>query len=153
MWSTWLTAIRPSRVYFYSTHCLSYIHDGVLVAAFKKTQMFPWGMSRKGRETRECARGCLSLKYRENHRQMKRGDMQIFSFLPLAHGRRLQVFTLHLFTTQTLPWFQLQYIYSMGRHLTAVVGTHRPPLPATDYIQEQLSQMSSGMNLLAPLWS
>lgn len=79
--------------------------------------------------------------------------MQNSSFFPLAHGRRLQVFTFHPFTTQTLPWFQLQHAYSTVRHLTAVVETHRPPLPATDYIQEQLSQMSSGMNLLAPLWS
>lgn len=150
MWSTWLTAVCPSRVYFYSTHCLSYIHDGVLVAAFKKTQMFPWGMSRKGREIRECVRGCISLWSTERTISKRRVGIcrTLVSFLWLMVG---DFRSLH--STLSLPWFQLQHAYSTVSHLTAVVETHRPPLPATDYIQEQLSQMSSGMNLLAPLWS
>lgn len=54
-------------VYFYSTHWLYYNHDGVWVGAFKRTQMFPWGISRKGERLENCKGLYFSLKCRENH--------------------------------------------------------------------------------------
>lgn len=74
-------------VYFYSTHWLYYNHDGVWVGAFKRTQMFPWGISRKG-ERLENVQGAIFLfeVQREPSGWRREGGLQNFSFRWLMVG-------------------------------------------------------------------
>lgn len=147
---------QPARPFIWP-HGVSQISYSFLVSSIKKTKIFLRGISWKGwRVENVCGSGksCIftvNCKAEENIRQRENG---IHRFLwSLAYARICKALNSILFLDIGFVWILTNALFYEQLHWSEEnLQTTSPTQSFIDHLQEQLSWMKDGMNLL-PLWS